>query len=153
MPLAVRLVLAAASAVAFNALVRTIVGAAARVPAAFDPFTWPPIVVATCAGVAAGALLYAAMRAFLGERTDVAFSRVAYGALLLSLITPVTLLWSTPPQYPGTSWLTVGALELMHVSTALATIVALTGERNRSGEASRIAFRRSSILQREHNHE
>jgi hypothetical protein len=117
---------AAAIAVAINGSIRVIVRHVAHVPEAFDPFTWPPIVVATCAGVAAGTIVYLALRAFLGSRADRVFSFVGYSVLVLSLITPVTLLWSDPPQYPGTSLLTVAALELMHVSTGVATIVALT---------------------------
>ncbi len=128
-PVVLRVCVAAIVALAFNALVRIVVRRTAHVPAAFDPFTWPPIVGATLAGIAAGAILYAILRAFLGERTDRVFTIVAVAALVLSLITPVTLLWSNPPQYPGTTPLTVAALEVMHVSTAVATILALTRRR------------------------
>ncbi len=127
MRIAARVLAAAAGALAITALVRTVVRSVGHVPDAFDPFTWPPIIVATCAGVAGGAVVFVAMRARLGARTGRAFVKVAYTLLALSLITPITLLWSSPPQYPGTSWLTVAALELMHVSTGVATVVALTG--------------------------
>lgn len=124
--------MAAVVACTFNALLRTAVRAVAHVPDAFDPFTWPPILVATCAGVAAGTVVFLVLRSFLGARTNVVFTWLGYGVLVLSLVTPVTLMWSHPPQYPGTSWLTVIALECMHVSTAVATIGFLTSA-NRSG--------------------
>jgi hypothetical protein len=117
---------AAVAALAFNAALRTIVRSWAHVPDAFDPFTWPPLIIATLAGVAGGTIVYLVLRRFLGSGADRAFARVGYGLLVVSLITPVTLLWSNPPQYPGTTLVTVLALELMHVSTAVATIVALT---------------------------
>jgi hypothetical protein len=117
------------AALAFNAALRTIVRGWAHVPDAFDPFTWPPLIIATLAGVAGGTIVYLVMRRFLGGGADRAFARVGYGLLVVSLITPVTLLWSNPPQYPGTTLVTVLALELMHVSTAVATIVALTWHR------------------------
>lgn len=122
----IRLAVAAVFAVAFNAILRTVVRHVAHVPNAFDPFTWPPIIVATLAGVAAGALVYAALNVFLRERTDRVFTWVGYVVLVVSLVTPITLLGGNPPQYPGTTLLTVAALELMHVSTGIATIVALT---------------------------
>jgi hypothetical protein len=131
-PVVLRAALAALAALAFNALVRIVVRAAAHVPDAFDPFTWPPIVVATLLGVAGGTIVYVVLRAFIGERTDRIFTIVASALLVLSLITPITLLWSTPPQYPGTTLLTVASLEAMHVSTALATIAALTWKRTTS---------------------
>jgi hypothetical protein len=129
MPIVLRAALAALVALAFNAILRTVVRAAAHVPDAFDPFTWPPIIVATLAGVAGGTLVYVALRAFLGARADRIFTIVGYTLLVLSLVTPITLLWSEPPQYPGTTLLTVASLECMHVSTAVATILALTGKR------------------------
>ena len=119
-PVVLRAAIAAVAAVAFNAALRIIVRATAHVPDAFDPFTWPPIVVATLAGVAGGTIVYVALRGFLGERADRVFIVVASVVLVLSLITPITLLWSDPPQYPGTTPLTVAALEMMHMSTALA---------------------------------
>jgi hypothetical protein len=124
--LLVRVGIAAVAAVAFNAILRTVVRYGAHVPAEFDPFTWPPIVVATLAGMAGGVIVFLVLRAFLHDRAARAFTWVASTVLALSLITPVTLLWSHPPQYPGTSLVTVLTLEVMHVSTAVATIVALT---------------------------
>jgi hypothetical protein len=119
---------AVAATVAFllNAFVRIAVKAYANVPDEFDPFTWPPIFWATVIGVAGGAVVYAALVRFLGPRGDSVFRWVAYSLMVLSLITPITLLWSTPPQYPGTSLVTVVALEIMHVTTAVATVVGLT---------------------------
>jgi hypothetical protein len=118
--------IAAAAGVIFNAILRTVVRQAAHVPAGFDPFTWAPIIVATLAGVAGGVIVFLVLRAFLHDRAARAFTWVASVVLVLSLITPITLLWSHPPQYPGTSLVTVLTLEVMHVSTAVATIVALT---------------------------
>lgn len=126
MRMLIRIFLAAVIAVAFNAIVRTLGRQAAHVPDAFDPFSWPPIIVATLAGVAGGALVYVTFRATLRERGERVFIWLSAGILLLSLITPITLLSSDPPQYPGTSPLTVAALELMHVNIAVATIVGLT---------------------------
>lgn len=124
-PLLFRAGVAALVALAFNALVRIVVRAAARVPDAFDPFTWPPIVVATIVGVAGGTLVYIVLRKFFDNRADGVFIWSASIVLVLSLITPITLLWTQPPQYPGTTLLTVAALELMHISTGVATIIAL----------------------------
>jgi hypothetical protein len=121
-----RAALGAAVAFVLNAIVRTAVKAIAAVPDAFDPFTWPPIFWASVIGVAGGAVVYAVLVRFLGARADTVFRWVAYSLMVLSFITPVTLLWSTPPQYPGTTVLTVAALEVMHVTTAVATVVALT---------------------------
>jgi hypothetical protein len=123
--LLIRAAVAALAAVAFNAILRTIVRYAAHVPDAFDPFTWPPIIVATLVGVAGGLIVFLLLRAFLRERAARAFTWIASVVLVLSLITPITLLWSHPPQYPGTSLVTVLTLEAMHVSTAVATIAAL----------------------------
>jgi hypothetical protein len=124
-----RAALAATVAFALNAIVRIAVKALANVPDAFDPFTWPPIFWATVIGVAGGAVVYAVLLRFLGPRADNAFRWVAYSLMVLSLITPVTLLWTTPPQYPGTTLVTVAALEVMHVTTAVATVLAMTGRR------------------------
>jgi hypothetical protein len=128
-PIVLRAAIAALAATAFNLLLRDIVRAAAHVPDAFDPFTWPPIVVATLAGVAGGTVVYAVLRAFLGARADRVFTIVASVLLIVSLITPITLLWSSHSQYPGTTLLTVASLEVMHISTAVAAIVALAGKR------------------------
>ncbi len=117
------------AALVTNGALRTLVRALAHVPDAFDPFTWPPVVVATLVGVIGGGCVYAVIRTRLGPRADRTFAVVAYGLMIVSLITPVTLLWSVPPQYPGTSLLTVGSLECMHVSTAVATVVAFTWHR------------------------
>jgi hypothetical protein len=127
-----RAALAATVAFVLNALVRTAVKAYAHVPDEFDPFTWPPIFWASVIGVAGGAVVYAALVRFLGTRADRVFQWVAYSLMVLSFITPVTLLWSTPPQYPGTTLLTVIALEVMHVTTAVATVVGLTGRKRLS---------------------
>ena len=124
--LLIRVAIAAAAAVACNAILRTVVRRVAHVPDGFDPFTWPPIIVATLVGVAGGTIVYLALRSLLRERAVRVFTWVGAIVLVLSLITPITLLWSHPPQYPGTSVIAVFALELMHVSTAVATIVALT---------------------------
>ena len=121
-----RAALGAAIAFVLNAIVRTAVKTIGNVPDAFDPFTWPPIFWASVIGVAGGAVVYALLVRFLGARADTVFRWVAYSLMVLSFITPVTLLWSTPPQYPGTTVLTVAALEVMHVTTAVATVVALT---------------------------
>jgi hypothetical protein len=121
-----RAAIAAAVAFALNALVRIAVKAFVDVPEAFDPFTWGPIFWASVIGVTGGAVVYAALRRFLGARADTVFRWVAYSLMVVSFITPVTLLWSTPPQYPGTTLLTVTALEVMHLTTAVATVVALT---------------------------
>ncbi len=127
-----RAALAATVAFLVNALVRTAVKAYANVPDEFDPFTWPPIFWASVIGVAGGAVVYAVLLRFLGARADRVFRWVAYTLMVLSFITPVTLLWSTPPQYPGTTVLTVVALEVMHVTTAVATVVGLTGRKRLS---------------------
>jgi hypothetical protein len=122
-----RTAVAIVAAVAFNYAFRTIVRHAAHVPDAFDPFTWPPIVVATIFGILAGAAVYWVIRRFAKQRADAIFTVVAYSAMVLSFATPIVLIATSPPQYPGTTWLTVSALELMHVSTALAAIFAMTG--------------------------
>lgn len=121
-----RAALGAAIAFVLNAIVRTAAKAIENVPDAFDPFTWPVLFWASVIGVAGGAVVYAVLVRFLGARADTVFRWVAYSLMVLSFITPVTLLWSTPPQYPGTTVLTVAALEVMHVTTAVATVVALT---------------------------
>jgi hypothetical protein len=121
-----RAALAAAVAFVLNAIVRIAVKAIANVPEAFDPFTWGPIFWATAIGAAGGAAVYAVFLRLFGARANTVFRWVAYSLMVVSFITPVTLLWSTPPQYPGTTPLTVAALEIMHVTTAVATVVALT---------------------------
>lgn len=127
MRLARRVGIAAIIAVGINAGIRTVVRAVANVPDDFDPFRWPPVIVAKLAGIGGAVVVYLTMRAFLGTRANRLFVLTGYAVMVLSLRTPATLLWSVPPQYPGTSLLTVVSLELMHITTGVAAIAALTG--------------------------
>ncbi len=128
-----RAALAAATAFVLNAIVRIAVKSAVDVPAGFEPFDWGPIFFATLIGVLGGALVYAALVRFIGERANRVFTWLAYSLMVLSLATPVILLQSNPPQYPGTTPLTAAALEIMHVVTAVSTVVFLTRKRARAG--------------------
>jgi hypothetical protein len=124
-----RAAIAAVIAIACNAVIRDVVRGVYHVPDGFDPFTWPPIIVATLVGVAAGTAVYLGFRRLLRARADRVFRWVAVIVLVLSFITPVTLLWTVPPQYPGTSLVTVLSLELMHLTTAVATILVVPAAR------------------------
>ena len=124
-----RAAFAATVAFLINAIIRIAVQSAVDVPQGFEPFAWAPIFFATLIGVAGGAIVYAALARFLGDRANTIFRRVSYSLMVLSFATPIILLLSVPPQYPGTTPLTAAALELMHISTAVSTVVCLTRKR------------------------
>jgi uncharacterized membrane protein len=128
-----RAVAAAVLVAAVNYVLRTVVRLAAHVPDAFDPFTWPPIVVASCAGVACGTVVYLVLRLFLKHRVNRVFPIVAYAVMVLSFATPIMLITIPAYGYPGTTWLTVATLEIMHATTAYATVTALTGQTTAPG--------------------
>ena len=124
-----RAAFAATVAFLLNAIVRIAIKSVVDVPEGFEPFSWPPIFFATVIGVGAGTLVYAALVRYLGDRANQVFRWVSYSLMVLSFATPIILLLSVPPQYPGTTPLTAAALELMHISTAVSTVVFLTRKR------------------------
>ncbi len=122
-----RALAAAALATACNYVLRTIVRLSAHTPNAFEPFGWAPIVFATIAGVAGGTVVYVVLRRFLQQRTNRIFAIVAYACMVLSFATPVLIAVVPAYGYPGTTIVTVLALEIMHATTAVATVIAMTG--------------------------
>jgi hypothetical protein len=125
-----RAALAATVAFLLNATVRIAVKSVVHVPEGFEPFAWPPIFFATVIGVGAGAIVYAALVRYLGDRANQIFRWVSYSLMVLSFATPIILLLSVPPQYPGTTPLTAAALEFMHITTAVSTVAFLTRKRS-----------------------
>jgi len=68
---------------AFNCALRTVARAIGNVPDAFDPFTWPSIVVA-CLGENSGAADFALLRFAFKARASRIFVFTAYGLMALS---------------------------------------------------------------------
>jgi len=69
---------------AFNCALRTVARAIGNVPDAFDPFTRPWIVVASCLGENSGAADFALLRFAFKARASRIFVFTAYGLMALS---------------------------------------------------------------------
>ncbi len=113
-----RTAVAAVAAVVVNVLVRAIAKAAFDIPDSFEHLALRAVVLSTLFGVAAAALVYAAIR------TTRTFIIVAAVALVVSLAAPL----SVSDEGDAAA---VGTLMCMHVTTAAIVVAALTSRRRR----------------------
>jgi hypothetical protein len=113
-----RTAVAAVAAVVVNVLVRAIAKAVFDIPDSFEHLALRAVILSTLFGVAAAALVYAAIR---NTRT---FLIVAAVALVVSLAAPL----SVSDEGDAAA---VGTLMCMHVTTAAIVVAALTSRRRR----------------------
>jgi len=87
-----------------------------------EPLSYGPVVLFTSLGVVGAAVVYAALTRFVGNPNR-AFTVVAVVVALVSLVPDALFV----PTLPGATTLGAVALAVMHLTTAAACIVFLTG--------------------------
>jgi FtsH-binding integral membrane protein len=95
---------------------------AAGVAPELDALSYGPITFLTAVGVGGAVVVYAALTRISAE-PDRLFVAIAAIALVISLIPDFTVI----PNQPGGSLLAGGILAVLHVTTAVACVVSLTG--------------------------
>lgn len=118
MRIAVATAIALVAAVAVDLAIEAFARQAFAVPAEFEPFQGT-VAPYTAGGVALAGLVYALVRRFARD-PDRAFIRISIGALVLSWIPDVALLFINEP---GASVSAVGSLMAMH---GIAAVIAVT---------------------------
>jgi hypothetical protein len=119
--------LAAALAIAANAIIRTIAVALFEIEADFRPLTWPQFILFTALGVLGATLVYARLLR-TAARPAGTFRMLAASALVVSFVPDVVLLVSQ--AVPGMTVPAFAALIAMHVATAAITVRVLAGCRH-----------------------
>lgn len=116
--------LAGVIAAAINALLAVGAVAAFRIPAAFEPLTLPPVVIASVVGALGAGACFAVLSRLVRCPAPV-FLAVTGVGLAASMYPMIDLALVDPPPYPGTGVAPVITLMLMHVVVALVSATLL----------------------------
>jgi len=107
-----------------NVLLTVIGKAISNPPATFGPYQYSSVIGLTLAGVAAAALVYAAMRWYLVDvaKTNRYFLWLSAVVLIASFYPDVTMPWSNDPDQIGWTYGIIANLMLMHVIAGFAVM-------------------------------
>jgi hypothetical protein len=119
--LARRALVALVGAVVVNLLVTVLAGVAGVAPG-LDPLNVGPVALFTAIGVVGATVVYAALTRFVDDPNRT-FTIVAAVVLVLSFVPDVVV----APTLPGATTAGVVVLAVLHVTTAVVCVLALTG--------------------------
>jgi len=125
-PMWQRWILALATSVLVNEVLRLAAVAAFSVPPTFQPITRPAVIFSTAVGTTGGAMVFSLLRRYVSHPLET-FRKVALTVLVVSWIPDVLLLLSPPPQLPQPPTAAVATLMVLHLPPWIASTWFLTG--------------------------